>query len=206
MSPSTTADAELTEDRLGVTRERREALKRHRGVTVWLTGPRGAGKYTLARLLDLTLTDWGVHCQLLDGDAVRHGLNHDLGTGLASHEEGVRRLGEVAKLFTQAGLITLVVCSTPHRAARDRARAAQPPGDFVEVYATCPLEVCQQRESRHERPRAWNGDKSGCSEAPVPYEPPEAPELVLHTDSETPSQSSKRVIDYLDEHEYLFGV
>jgi len=206
MSTSTTADPTRSDEALGVTRAAREALKRHRGVTVWLTGPRGAGKYTLARMLDRTLTDWGVHCQLLDGDAIRHGLNRDLAASAAGHEESIRRLGEVAKLFTQAGLITLVVCSTPYRAARERARVMQEADDFVEVYAECPLEVCELRESKHERPRAWNGETPVSRNPAADYEPPQAPELVLYTDSETPTQSSRRVIEYLDEHAYLFGV
>jgi adenylyl-sulfate kinase len=206
MTTSTTADSEPIEEPLGVTRSAREALKRHRGVTVWLTGPRGAGKYTLARLLDRMLTDWGVHCQLLDGDAIRHGLNRDLNASEAGHEESIRRLGEVAKLFTQAGLITLVVCSTPYRAVRRQAREMQKAGDFLEVYAECPLDVCELRDSRHERPRAWNGEAPSSRSPAAPYEPPEAPELVLHTDSETPTQSSRHIIEYLDEHEYLFGV
>lgn len=206
MTTSTTAATNPTEETPGVSRATREALKRHRGATVWLTGPRGAGKYTLARLLDRTLTDWGVHCQLLDCDAIQQGLNRDLGANAAGHDESVRRMGEVAKLFTQAGLITFVVCSTPYRAARDRARAMQNSGDFIEVYTDCPDDVCALRDSSHERPRAWNGSSPEIGSASAPYEPPRSPELVLHTDSETPTQSSRRVIEFLDEHEYLFGV
>jgi adenylyl-sulfate kinase len=206
MTTSTTASQNPMEEPPDVTRAAREALKRHRGATVWLTGPRGAGKYTLARLLDRTLTDWGVHCQLLDADAIRHGLNRDLSAGGAGHEESIRRIGEVAKLFTQAGLITLVVCSTPYRAVREQARAMQNAGDFIEVYADCPRDVCELRDAQHERPRAWNGQTPESLIPTSPYEAPQAPELVLHTDSETPTQSSRRVIEYLDEHEYLFGV
>jgi len=186
-----------------VSRERREALKGHRGVTVWFTGLGASGKSTVALLADQLLTERGVHVYVLDGDNIRHGLNRDLGFSPEDRNENIRRIGEVAKLFTGAGIVNLVAFISPYRSDRDRNREIQEPGDFVEVFVECPLEVCEQRDPRGLYKKARAGEIPEFTGISAPYEPPLDPELVLRTDLETPEQSASRVVDFLAEHGYL---
>jgi adenylylsulfate kinase len=175
----------------------------HRGVTVWFTGLSASGKTTVAALVDATLTARGVHCAVLDGDNIRHGLNRDLGFSPADRAENIRRIGEVAKLFTQAGLVTLVAFISPYRKDRDAARAMQNKGDFVEVYLDSPVEVCEARDPRGLYRKARAGEIPEFTGVSAPYEAPLKPELVLYTASETPEESAQRVVAYLEKHGYL---
>src|SRR5437870_6758532 len=129
-----------------VTRADRERLNGHRGATVWFTGLSGSGKSTIAVALEKALWERGVHAFVLDGDNVRHGLNKNLGFSPADRTENIRRIGEVAKLFADAGIIALTAFISPYRSDRDQVRALMQPGDFVEVMVACPLEVCEQRD------------------------------------------------------------
>jgi len=186
-----------------VSRQRRETLKGHRGVTVWFTGLGASGKSTVALIADRMLTERGAHVYVLDGDNVRHGLNRDLGFSPEDRNENIRRIGEVARLFTDAGIINLVAFISPYRADRDRSRGMQGPGDFVEVFVDCPLEVCEQRDPRGLYRKARAGEIPEFTGISAPYEPPAAPELVLRTDLETPEASAARVVSYLAEQGYL---
>jgi len=186
-----------------VSRPRREMLKGHRGVTVWFTGLGASGKSTVALIADRILTERGAHVYVLDGDNVRHGLNRDLGFSPEDRNENIRRIGEVAKLFTDAGIINLVAFISPYRSDRDRSREIQGPGDFVEVFVDCPLEVCERRDPRGLYKKARAGEIPEFTGISAPYEPPHAPELVLRTDLETAEQSASRVVAYLAERGYL---
>ncbi len=175
----------------------------HRGVTVWFTGLSASGKTTVATLVDQTLTGRGVHCMVLDGDNIRHGLNRDLGFSPADRTENIRRIGEVAKLFTQAGLVTLVAFISPYRRDRDAARTIQAKGDFLEVYLDSPVEVCEARDPRGLYRKARAGEIPEFTGVSAPYEAPLKPELVLYTASETPEESAQRVVAYLEKQGYL---
>ena len=131
-----------------VSRQQREALMGHRGVTVWLTGFSASGKSTVATLVDQQLSERGVHCYVLDGDDLRKGLSRDLGFQPEDRQEHIRRVGELCRLFTRAGLVAVSAFISPYRADRDRNRAIQPAGDFVEVFIDCPIEVCEQRDPK----------------------------------------------------------
>ncbi len=188
---------------LAVSRGQRELMKGHKGVTVWFTGLSASGKSTVAVLVDQILTHAGVHCFVLDGDNIRHGLNSDLGFSPEDRNENIRRIGEVAKLFTQAGIVTLTAFISPYRADRDRNRAIHDGGDFVEVFVDAPLDVCEARDPKGLYRRARAGEIAEFTGVSAPYEPPDRPELVLSTDRETPEESAMRVVDHLRHCGYL---
>ncbi len=197
------ASENITYHRGLVTRLQRETRLGHRGVTVWFTGLSGSGKSTVAVHTDQRLAELGVHSFVLDGDNVRHRLNRDLGFDPADRDENIRRIGEVSRLFTVAGLVNLTAFISPYREHRDRNRAMQRPGDFVEVFVDCPLAVCEARDPKGLYRKARAGDIRQFTGISAPYEPPLDPELVLHTDGEPPEQSAGRVVAYLRAHGYL---
>lgn len=186
-----------------VTRADREALNGHRGVTVWLTGLSASGKSTVAMLVDQILVGRGVHAAVLDGDDVRHGLNRDLGFSPSDRQENIRRVGEVCRLFTQAGLVNVSAFISPYREDRDRSRGMQAAGDFIEIFVDCPLAVCESRDPRGLYRRARAGEIREFTGISAPYEPPEQPELVLQTERESPEESAARVVGYLQEHGFI---
>jgi adenylylsulfate kinase len=188
---------------LKVTRAQRQAHLAQRGVTVWFTGLSASGKSTIAVIVDQMLTERGKHCCVLDGDNIRFGLNSDLGFSPEDRAENIRRIGEVAKLFTQNGVINLTAFISPYRRDRDRNRSVQEPGDFLEVYVSCPLEVCEKRDPRGLYVRARAGEIPEFTGISAPYEPPLRPELVVHTDQETELESAHRVVGFLEEKGYL---
>jgi len=175
----------------------------HRGVTVWFTGLSASGKTTVANLVDQLLTARGIHCMILDGDNIRRGLNRDLGFSPQDRAENIRRIGEVAKLLTQAGIVNLVAFISPYRRDRDQARSLQENGDFIEVYLDSPVEVCEARDPRGLYRKARAGEIPEFTGVSAPYEAPLKPELVLYTASETPEESAQRVVAYLEKHGYL---
>ena len=193
----------ITRHQLQVTREEREARMGHKGVTVWFTGLSASGKSTVATLVDQLLTEIGVHCYVLDGDNVRHGLNRDLGFSPEDRNENIRRIGAVARLFTQAGIVNLTAFISPYRRDRDMNREIQGQGDFVEIYVNSPIEVCEQRDPKGLYEKARAGLIPEFTGISAPYEAPEQPELVLDTHLETPEQSAERVVQYLREQGYL---
>jgi adenylylsulfate kinase len=188
---------------LQVTRFQREKALGQRGVTVWFTGLSASGKSTVAMLVDQLLTDRGKHCYVLDGDNIRFGLNRDLGFSPEDRNENIRRIGEVAKLFTQAGIINLTAFISPYRADRDRNRGIQEPRDFIEVFLNCPLEICEQRDPKGLYLKARAGQIPEFTGISAPYEQPINPELILDTGRESEEQSAARVISFLERHGYL---
>lgn len=193
----------ITRHALHVTREQREAAMAHKGVTVWFTGLSASGKSTVATMVDLMLTEMGVHCYVLDGDNVRHNLNRDLGFSPEDRNENIRRIGEVGRLFTQAGIINLTAFISPYREDRDKNRAIQAEGDFIEVFVHTPLDVCERRDPKGLYEKARAGKIPEFTGISAPYEEPASPEVVLHTADETPEESAVHVIDYLREKGYL---
>jgi adenylyl-sulfate kinase len=152
-----------------------------RGATIWFTGLSGSGKSTVADAVATALLDAGRHAYVLDGDNVRHGLNADLGFSAADRAENVRRIGEVARLMADAGLVVLVPVVSPYRADRDQVRAAHTAAElgFVEVFVDTPLALCEQRDPKGLYARARAGDLRGMTGIDDPYEPPADPDLVL---------------------------
>ena len=196
----------ISKVQLQVTRAQREAALGQRGVTVWFTGLSASGKSTIATTVDQILTGRGKHCYVLDGDNIRFGLNRDLGFSPEDRNENIRRIGEVAKLFTQAGIINLTAFISPYIVDRDRNREIQEPRDFIEVYVECPLEVCETRDPKGLYAKARAGLVKEFTGISAPYEAPVNPEVVLHTDRETEEESARRVVEFLESKGYLDGV
>src|SRR5437868_6517026 len=181
-----------------VTRADREKLGGHRGCTVWLTGLSGSGKSTIAVDLEKHLCERGVRTYILDGDNIRHGLNKNLGFSPADRTENIRRIGEVAKLFTEAGMVAITAFISPYRADRDQVRALVPAGDFIEVLVDCPLEVCEQRDVKGLYEKARAGKIPEFTGISAPYEPPLEPEITLRTHELSVTDSVARIVGFLE--------
>ena len=181
-----------------VTRDERIAATGHRGMTVWLTGLSGSGKSTIGVALEQHLIAAGIPAYLLDGDNLRHGLNGDLGFDTASRNENVRRAGEVAVLFADAGVVAIVPLISPYRADRDRVRTRH--GDlglpFVEVFVDTPIELCEQRDVKGLYAKARAGEITGFTGIDDPYEAPEAPEMRL-TPGQSPAEAAALITERL---------
>jgi bifunctional enzyme CysN/CysC len=177
-----------------VTPARRAAMKGQRPLVLWLTGLPGAGKSTIADLVERKLVEHGRQTMLLDGDNLRQGINSDLGFDSASRTENVRRVGEIAKLMTDAGLIVIVALVSPFRADRARAASLLPAGSFVEIFVDTPMEVCRQRDTKGLHALADKGQLSNLTGRGQPYEPPERPALVVRTTELTADQAADRIV------------
>lgn len=183
-----------------VTRADREKLLGQQGATLWFTGLSGAGKSTIAFTLEHALVAMGRLAYVLDGDNIRHGLNKNLGFSAADREENIRRIGEVAKLFADGGVITMTSFISPYRRDRDQVRAshAEAKLPFLEIYVSTPLAVCEQRDPKGMYKKARAGLIKNFTGIDDPYEPPTNPELVLDTGALTPQEAVQRVLEELD--------
>lgn len=164
-----------------VTRARREEQSGHRGAILWFTGLSGAGKSTLAHKVEEQLHQMGCRTFVLDGDNVRHGLCGDLGFSSEDRVENIRRIGEVAKLFMEAGVIVLTAFISPFSADRDKVRAMVQPGEFVEIYCECSIELCEERDVKGLYKKARAGEIKHFTGISSPYEAPDKPELAMDT-------------------------
>jgi adenylylsulfate kinase len=200
---SETKSTNITWHRGQVTRADREKLLQQRGVTVWLTGLSGSGKSTLAVAAERELASRGRLAYVLDGDNIRHGLNKNLGFGPADRTENIRRIGEVAKLFNDAGLIVFTSFISPYRADRDAVRALMPAGDFVEVFVDASVETCEGRDVKGLYRKARAGEIPEFTGISAPYEAPLSPELVLDTNRQTVDESVGAILRFLEEKGYL---
>ncbi|MGI3167279.1 sulfate adenylyltransferase subunit CysN [Pseudooceanicola sp. 200-1SW] len=177
-----------------ITRDDHAAMKNQKPAVVWLTGLSGSGKSTIGNILEKKLARMNRHTFLLDGDNVRHGLNKDLGFTEADRIENIRRVGEVAKLMTDAGLIVITAFISPFRAERDMVRAMMQPGEFVEVFVDTPLEVAEARDVKGLYAKARSGQLKNFTGIDSPYEAPDAPEIRVDTTEMTPEQAADAII------------
>ncbi len=180
---------------LDVTRKAHAALKHQTPAVLWFTGLSGSGKSTIANLVEKKLHASGKHTFLLDGDNVRHGLNKDLGFTEADRIENIRRVGEVAKLMTDAGLIVLTAFISPFRAEREMVRAMLPEGEFIEVFVDTPLEEAERRDVKGLYKKARSGQLKNFTGIDSPYEAPERPEIRIDTTRETPEDAAERIVE-----------
>lgn len=180
-----------------VTREMRESRNCHRGAVIWLTGLSGAGKSTVAHAVEEKLYELGHHSFVFDGDNVRHGLCSDLTFSDEDRHENLRRIGEMCKLFLEAGIISLSAFISPFKEDRDRVRSMVPNGDFLEVYCDCSLEVCEERDVKGLYARARTGEIKNYTGISAPYEVPQQPELILDTENDTVEHCVDKVVDTL---------
>ena len=200
---SSTKSSHITWQAGDVTRSDPARNLRQRGVTVWLTGLSGSGKSTVAIGVEKRLVETGHAAYVLDGDNVRHGLNKNLGFSPADRSENIRRVGEVAKLFTDAGVIVLTSFISPYRADRDGVRSLLGAGDFIEVYLSASLETCESRDIKGLYQKARAGQISEFTGISAPYEAPEQPELVLDTGRQTVEESVGELLRHLAQKGYL---
>ncbi|MGH1404585.1 MAG: adenylyl-sulfate kinase [Alphaproteobacteria bacterium] len=177
----------------------RSKQMKQKPVVLWFTGLSGSGKSTIANQIEQQLYKMGRHCYTLDGDNVRHGLNRDLGFSDADRIENIRRIGEVAKLMVDAGLLTLVSFISPFRSERAQARSILEEREFVEIYIDTPLEVCQDRDVKGLYKKALAGEIKNFTGISSPYEPPLNPEITLKTTEYTPEQLTEQVLSYLQD-------
>ena len=182
-----------------ITAARRAALNGHRGAVVWLTGLSGAGKSTIARALEQELFQRSMHTYVLDGDNLRHGLNSNLGFTPEDRAENIRRVSEVAKLMADAGTVVITSFISPYRIDRRLAReiALQAGAEFVEIFVDAPLAVCEERDPKGLYQKARAGQLKGFTGIDAPYQPPDDPEIAVHTHEQSPTESVDQILDKL---------
>jgi len=191
-------DARQADDK--ITAALREQRNGHPGCVLWLTGLSGAGKTTIATELERQLFNAGRHTFLLDGDILRRGLCSDLGFGPEARRENIRRAGEVAALFAEAGCLAIAAFISPYREDRDRVRRTLPPGKFIEVFVNAPLDICEQRDVKGLYARARAGVLKEFTGVSSPYEAPVHPEVEIHTDQLSVQDSVEVIVQYLGLH------
>jgi len=182
-----------------VTQNARESLLDQSGCVLWFTGLSGSGKSTLAHEVENVLYQRGHLTYVLDGDNVRHGLNKNLGFSPEDRAENIRRIGEVSKLFVDAGVIVMTAFISPYRTDRDNARALVSEGRFIEIFVDCAIEVCEERDTKGLYQRARAGEIKEFTGISAPYEPPIHPEITLNTDAQSIAESTKLVLDFLEQ-------
>ena len=207
-------DTNVTWHEQSVSREMRETSNGHKGCVIWFTGLSGSGKSTVANTLDHMLHQKGLKSVVLDGDNVRHGLNagpgmlrdthgdefsqrFGLGFSAIDREENIRRIGAVAEIFAQTGIIALTAFISPYRIDRDKVRNALQPGEFIEVFVDAPIEICEQRDPKGLYKKARAGEIKGFTGIDDPYEEPLTPEMVLQAAEKTPDILAEEIISYL---------
>jgi bifunctional enzyme CysN/CysC len=181
----------------------RAAAKHQKPVVVWLTGLSGAGKTTIAQGLEKRLHDSGNHTYLLDGDNVRHGLSRDLGFTAIDRVENIRRVGEVARLFVDAGLVVICAFISPFRSDRRTVRGLFAEGEFVEVFVRATIDECRRRDPKGLYAKASAGTLKNLTGVDIPYEVPENPELSLDTESADPDTLVERILRYLRDNDRI---
>ncbi|MBB3229761.1 adenylyl-sulfate kinase [Halomonas stenophila] len=186
-----------------VCRDSREILNDHKACLLWFTGLSGSGKSTVAGLVEEKLHEMGKRTYLLDGDNVRNGMNRDLGFTDSDRVENIRRIGEMSRLFVDAGIITLSAFISPFRSERRSVRELMPEGDFIEVFVDSPLATCEQRDPKGLYQRARQGEIQNFTGIDSPYETPEQPEIHVINNGITPEEAANTVIDYLLTHGYI---
>ena len=199
MSKETKKSSNVVWHQATIDRARREQLNGHKSAILWFTGLSGAGKSTLAHAVEDRLYQMGCRTYVLDGDNVRHGLCGDLGFSDKDRVENIRRVGEVAKLFTEAGVITLTAFISPFIADRDRVRGLVAAGDFIEIYCQCALDVCEERDVKGLYKKARAGEIPEFTGINSPYEEPPKPEICVDTAALSLEESVDKVITYLKE-------
>ncbi len=213
-------DTNVTWHEHQVSRSRREALNRHKGCVIWFTGLSGSGKSTVANTLDHRLHHYRIRSAVLDGDNVRHGLNagpgmlkekhgeefaqrFGLGFSAIDREENIRRIGAVAQLFSEAGIIALTAFISPYRRDRDLVRQTMVPGEFIEVFVDTPIEICEKRDPKGLYKKARAGEIKHFTGIDDPYEAPRSPELTLLAGEKSPEVLADEVIAYLQAQDII---
>ncbi len=187
-----------------ISKEDRERLHKHKGICIWYTGLSGSGKSTIARKVEEKLYEHGISTYVLDGDNVRHGLNKNLGFSPEDRAENIRRIGEVAKLFADAGILVMTAFISPYKSDRDMVRKSFPDGDFVEVFIDATIETCEERDVKGLYKKARAGEIKEFTGISAPYESPDKPELVINTtEDDNIDRNADKVLKFLFENSYI---
>jgi len=186
-----------------ITKEDRVKLLNQKGATIWLTGLSGSGKSTIAVELEHALIENKHQAYILDGDNIRHGLNKNLGFSPEDRTENIRRIGEVARLFTEANIITIAAFVSPYREDRDNVRKLLGHGEFVEIYVKCSLEVCETRDTKGLYKKARAGEVKDFTGISAPYEEPLNPELTIDSSMLSVEESTRSILNYLEAKGYV---
>jgi adenylyl-sulfate kinase len=187
----------------GISKQDREIRNRHKGAVIWLTGLPASGKSTIAVELQALLFEMGYSTYILDGDNIRHGLNKDLGFSPQDREENIRRIGEVAKLFADAGTLVITAFISPYKRDRDRARSILREGDFIETFIKADLSICEKRDPKGLYKKARLGEIKEFTGISAPYEEPQNPELIVDTQNTTKEECAKHILNYLFQKGYI---
>ncbi|MDK2917964.1 MAG: adenylylsulfate kinase [Candidatus Petromonas sp.] len=182
--------------RTNITKKDREKLLNQKGALIWFTGLSGSGKSTVASALEQRLFELGKLTYLLDGDNIRHGLNSDLGFSIKDRKENIRRIGEVSKLFVDAGVIVIASFISPLKEDRNNVRNLLE-RNFVEIYVDCPLDICERRDPKGLYKKARKGEIKDFTGIYSPYEKPENPEITIHTNSQSIDECVETILRYL---------
>lgn len=181
----------------------RVAIKGHRPAVLWFTGFSGSGKSTLSHAVEEALVQRSIHAYVLDGDNVRRGINRDLEFSETDRVENIRRIGEISRLFIDAGLIVLSAFISPYRRDRQMARSMVEPDEFIEIYVKCSLEACEKRDVKGLYKKARKGEISDFTGISAPYEAPEHPELTIDTETVSLEQGVSEILKYLGKNNYI---
>lgn len=188
---------------VGISKNDREQKNGHRGTVIWLTGLSGSGKSTIAVELQAQLFECGCQVFVLDGDNIRHGLNKNLGFSPEDRAENIRRIGEVSKLFSDAGFLVITSFISPYCKDRDQVRSILPEGDFIEIYVQADLAVCEERDPKGLYKKARKGEIKEFTGISAPYERPKKPEIIVNTNNQTKEECAKLITRYLETNKYL---
>ncbi|MGX6443405.1 adenylyl-sulfate kinase [Neobacillus sp. K501] len=186
-----------------ISKNDRQILNQHKSCVLWFTGLSGSGKSTLANAVDSALYHEGVQSYVLDGDNIRHGLNKDLRFSPEDRTENIRRIGEVAKLFVESGQIVSTAFISPFLEDRAIVREMFAPGEFIEIYVHCPIQVCENRDPKGLYKKARNGEIPEFTGISSPYEAPKNPEILIDTDKMTIGESVEKIIRFLKDKKIL---
>ena len=186
-----------------ITKQDRHRMNGHKSAILWYTGLSGAGKSTLANKVEEKLFERGIHTYVLDGDNIRHGLNKGLGFSTEDRKENIRRIGEVSKLFVDAGAFVSTAFISPYREDRDMVRQLVSDGEFIEIYVNAPLDVCEERDPKGLYKKARAGEIKNFTGIDDPYEAPQNAELTIYTGEKTLEECAAEVISYLESNGYM---
>jgi adenylylsulfate kinase len=181
----------------------RQGRHGHKSAIIWFTGLSGSGKSTIANKLEIELFRQGLSTYLLDGDNIRLGLNRDLGFSESDRKENIRRIGEVAKLMVDAGILVLAAFISPYQEDRQKIRSTVDAGELIEVYVRCPIDVCEQRDPKKLYEKVKKGQIQNFTGITAPYEEPVNPEVIIDSDKETPDKAVQKILQFLKEKNYF---
>lgn len=199
-------DENIHHHSFSITKELRQALHGHKSFIIWFTGLSGSGKSTIANMVEGRLHEKGISTYILDGDNLRNGLNEDLGFSSEDRKENIRRIGEVAKIFVDSGIVVLATFISPYISDREDVRKKVQQGEFLEIYVKCPLEACEKRDPKGLYKKARIGEITQFTGISAPYEEPVNPEIIIETSQYSIEECVQQILNFLKDNEHIGDV